>query len=158
MSIFALTALGGIGLGPVYSGWIEMNPKLEWKWIQWIHMMQVILRWLKKGRLTMFSQLSISAVYLLLLPFVMKETRSSILLTRIAKNLRKTTGNHQYRAKVEDERTSLGTLIFISCTRPVRKLPFNRLINLRLKYQYSGLLCTEPVVFGVSVSSLADFL
>ena len=43
MSIFALMALGGTSLGPVYAGWIEMNPKLEWKWIQWIHMMQVTL-------------------------------------------------------------------------------------------------------------------
>ena len=56
----------------------------------------------------------------MLLPFVMKETRSSILLTRIAKKLRKTTGDQRYRAKVEKE--SLGTLIFISCTRPIRKL------------------------------------
>ena len=111
----------------------------------------------QKRRLTMFPRLSLSAVYLLLLPFVMKETRSSILLRRIAKKLRKTTGDYRYRAKVEDERTSLGSLIFISCTRPVRKLPFNRLINLKLKYQYSGLLFTEPVVAGVSVSSLADF-
>ena len=42
MSIFVLIGFGGNGLWPVYSGWIEMNPKLEWKWIQWIHMMQVI--------------------------------------------------------------------------------------------------------------------
>ena len=44
MSIFSLMAVGGTGFGPVYSGWIEMNFKLEWKWIQWIHMMQVIPR------------------------------------------------------------------------------------------------------------------
>ena len=44
MSIFALMAIGGTGVGPVYAGWIEMNSKLEWKWIQWIHMMQVIPR------------------------------------------------------------------------------------------------------------------
>ena len=48
MSIFALMAVGGTGFGPVYSGWIEMNPKLEWKWIQWIHMMQVISRLIDK--------------------------------------------------------------------------------------------------------------
>jgi len=49
MSIFALLAVGGTGFGPVYSGWIEMNPRLEWKWIHWIHMMQVISRLLKTG-------------------------------------------------------------------------------------------------------------
>ena len=42
MSIFALMAVGGTGFGPVYAGWVEINPKLEWKWIEWIHMMQVI--------------------------------------------------------------------------------------------------------------------
>jgi len=75
----------------------------------------------------------ISAAYLLLLPFVMRETRSSIILTRIAKKLRDTTGDHRYRARVEDERASLANLIFISCTRPVR------------------LLCTELVVASFSI-------
>ena len=73
------------------------------------------------GLIINFPPLRISALYLLLVPFVMQETRSSILLTRIARNLRKTTGDHRYRARVEDERANLGTLIFISCTRPVRK-------------------------------------
>jgi len=39
MSIFAVVAVGGTGFGPVYAGWIEMNPNLEWRWIQWIQMM-----------------------------------------------------------------------------------------------------------------------
>ena len=64
----------------------------------------------------------------------MTETRSSILLTRMAKKLRKTTGDHRYRARVEDERASLAHLILISCTRPMRKLAFNCLINGKLKY------------------------
>lgn len=62
-------------------------------------------------------------VYIVTLLLFMKETRSSILLTRIAKNLRKKTGDQRYRARVEDERASLKTLIWISCTRPVRKFP-----------------------------------
>lgn len=41
MSIYALVAVGGTGLGPVAAGWIEMNPHLQWRWIQWIHMMSV---------------------------------------------------------------------------------------------------------------------
>ena len=82
----------------------------------------------------MIAPLRITAVYLLLLPFVMKETRSSIILTRIAKKLRKTSGDNRYRARVEDERGSLANLIFISCTRPVRKLTLNCLINAGLKY------------------------
>ncbi|KJA28007.1 hypothetical protein HYPSUDRAFT_51464 [Hypholoma sublateritium FD-334 SS-4] len=114
MSYFALAAVGGTGLGPIFAGWIEMNSKLEWKWIQWIQMI-------------------ICGAYVIILFFFMKETRSSILLTRIAKKLRKNTEDHRYRARVEDERASLKTLIWISCTRPVH------------------LLFTEPVVLGFSL-------
>ena len=55
----------------------------------------------------------------------MKETRSSIILIRIAKKLRKTTGDNRYRARVEDELPSLANLIIIACTRPVRKFIFS---------------------------------
>ena len=122
MSIFSLMAVGGTGFGPVYAGWIEINPNLEWKWIQWILMMQVIPRLTGKIGILKKSQRRISAFYLVLLSLVMRETRKSIILTRMAKSLRKITGDHRYRARVEDERASLANLIFISCTRPVRKL------------------------------------
>lgn len=36
MSILALTAFVGTGLGPVTMSWVEANPRLEWRWIQWI--------------------------------------------------------------------------------------------------------------------------
>jgi hypothetical protein len=39
MALFTLIAIGGTGMGPVYAGWIAMDPKLEWKWVQWVHMM-----------------------------------------------------------------------------------------------------------------------
>ena len=41
MSLFAAGALGGTGLGPLIAGWIEMDSRLGWRWIQWIQMMQV---------------------------------------------------------------------------------------------------------------------
>jgi hypothetical protein len=41
MSIYSLVALGGSGLGPLAAGWVEMNPHLQWRWIQWIHAMSV---------------------------------------------------------------------------------------------------------------------
>ena len=44
MAIFTLIVIGGTGLAPVYAGWIEINPHLEWKWLQWVHMMQVMPR------------------------------------------------------------------------------------------------------------------
>ncbi|GLB43233.1 putative major facilitator superfamily protein [Lyophyllum shimeji] len=114
MSIFAVAALGGTGLGPVMAGWIEVNPRLEWRWIQWIQMI-------------------IFAAYFILLPVVLTETRTAILLTRIAKKIRKETGDKRYRARVEDERASLRNLIFISCTRPIH------------------LMFTEPIVLSFSL-------
>ncbi|KAF7289098.1 Drug transporter [Mycena chlorophos] len=114
MAIFSVAAVGGTGLGPVAAGWIEMNPHLGWRWIQWIQMIHC-------------------GVYCIFVPLLMRETRSSILLTRLAKKLRKETGDKRYRARVEDERADLATLIFISCTRPIR------------------LLFTEPVVSSFSL-------
>jgi MFS family permease len=43
MSVYSLAAVGGTGLGPVAAGWVEMNSRLRWRWIQWIHMMFVVL-------------------------------------------------------------------------------------------------------------------
>ncbi len=39
MTFFTAAAIGGTGVGPIMAGWIEMNQRLEWKWIQWIQMM-----------------------------------------------------------------------------------------------------------------------
>ncbi|KAJ3801072.1 major facilitator superfamily domain-containing protein [Lentinula aff. detonsa] len=114
MSLFAVAAVGGTGLGPIYAGWIEMNSRLQWRWIQWIQMI-------------------ITGFYLILVPIIMKETRSSIILIRIAKRMRKKTGNPRYRARIEDERAKLSTLIWVSCTRPIH------------------LLTTEPVVASFSI-------
>lgn len=57
----------------------------------------------------------------------MKETRSTILLIRLAKKMRKETGDMRYRARAEDEGASLRTLIFISCTRPLCEFSLSRL-------------------------------
>lgn len=114
MAIFSLAAVGCTGLGPVAAGWIEMAPHLGWRWIQWIHFI-------------------VTMAFAACIPFLMKETRSAVVLTRIARRLRKKTGDHRYRARVEDERASLRTLVWISCTRPVY------------------LMVTEPVVASFSI-------
>ncbi|KIM88106.1 hypothetical protein PILCRDRAFT_62793 [Piloderma croceum F 1598] len=114
MSIYSLAAVGGTGLGPAVAGWVELNPRLQWRWIQWIHMI-------------------LTGAVLLLVIVLMKETRSTIILTRLARKLRKETGDKRYRARAEDEEGSLSTLILISCTRPVY------------------LLTTEPTVLSISV-------
>ena len=49
----------------------------------------------------------------------MRETRPAVLLVRMANTLRTETGNQRYRARIEDERTSLRILIYIFCTRSI---------------------------------------
>lgn len=145
MAIFSVAALAGSGLGPLTAGWIEMNSKLQWRWIQWIQMMWVVL----VSPLHSFNVFRICGVYSLAVPLFLRETRSSILLTRLAKKLRKETGDPQYRARIEDQRASLTSLIFISCTRPIR---------MHASWVWSDktdlfldLLFTEPVVSAFSV-------
>ncbi|KAI0321592.1 major facilitator superfamily domain-containing protein [Amylostereum chailletii] len=114
MSIFAFCAIAGTGMGPVGAGWIEANPHFEWRWIQWIHVIA-------------------AGTCLAAILIFMKETRTTVLLTRYAKKLRKETGETRYRSKAELELPSLKTLLYISCTRPMR------------------LILTEPVVTSISL-------
>ncbi|KAK2465502.1 hypothetical protein APHAL10511_002394 [Amanita phalloides] len=97
----AILSLSGCAtaIGPIMAGWVEMNPRLQWRWIQWI-------------------QMTYSGVCFIL-TFVMKETRSEVLLVHLAKRKRKETGDIRYRAAVEDERANLTRLILLSCTRPL---------------------------------------
>ncbi|KAF7422811.1 hypothetical protein PC9H_010970 [Pleurotus ostreatus] len=118
MALFSAAAVGGTGVGPIFAGWIEMNPHLDWRWIQWV-------------------QLIYSGAYTLILPFVVTETRSVILLNRLASKKRKEAKKngdpdyHRIRAKVD--RPRLGQLIWVSCTRPIY------------------LLFTEPIVMAFSL-------
>ncbi|KAH7885759.1 MFS general substrate transporter [Phlebopus sp. FC_14] len=114
MSIFSFAAVAGTGLGPVVAGWIEANPSLAWRWIQWVHVI-------------------FTGVYFLAVVVILTETRSSIILTRIAQKMRKQTGDDRYRAQAEIDKQNLLTLIKISCTRPLY------------------LLVTEPAVLSFSV-------
>lgn len=95
---------------------------------------------------------SVTGIFAASIPLLMKETRSDVLLTRIAKKMRKETGDHRYRARVEDERASLKTLIYISCTRPLCTF-----LNGTCAPQIAqligivDLMITEPVVASFSV-------
>ncbi|KAG0698235.1 MFS general substrate transporter [Suillus ampliporus] len=112
MAFFTLACVAAIGLGPVLSGVIEANPRLGWRWIQWIHVM-------------------FTGAYFVSVVMLMKETRATIVLTRLARKKRKETGDDRYQAKIEKQ--SLMTLIKISCTRPIY------------------LLLTEPLVQSFSL-------
>ena len=106
------------------AGWIEANPRLEWRWIQWLHFIT-------------------SGVFNIILICVLQETRGSfafivsgmvrlrklltgsVILARKAKELRKETGDERYRPVVEPP--SLKQLIIISCTRPLCELKYSSL-------------------------------
>ncbi|GJJ11461.1 hypothetical protein Clacol_005694 [Clathrus columnatus] len=114
MSLFALSAVGVAGLAPTFAGLIEQNPHLQWRWIQWLNLI-------------------CSGAYAIVVLLFFNETRGDVILTREAHKLRKETGDTRYRARVEDERTSLRQLITTSCTRPLY------------------LLATEPIVLSISL-------
>ncbi|KAG2133289.1 major facilitator superfamily domain-containing protein [Suillus clintonianus] len=116
MSLFAFSSIFSFGLGSVFGGLIASSPHLGWRWVQWVHVM-------------------ISGAYVLDVILVMSETRSSIVLTRIAKDTRKMTGDPRYRSSAEIDKPSLASLIKTSCTRPLY------------------LLLTEPIVQSFSLWS-----
>lgn len=78
MAVFALMAVSGTAFAPVIFSWVEANPRLEWRWIQWI---QIIL----------------VGVYLPSIPLFMPETRAAVLLKKQARKMRRR------KDKVEDE-------------------------------------------------------
>ncbi|KAF9219733.1 MFS general substrate transporter [Gyrodon lividus] len=114
MALFAIAAVGSTGLSPLLAGWIESNRRLEWRWIQWISAI-------------------VCGVYFISVLLFLTETRSDIILTRLARNIRKEKHDKRYRARAEIEKCSLLTLIKISSIRPI------------------SLLLTEPTVLSFSV-------
>ncbi|KAG1794977.1 MFS general substrate transporter [Suillus variegatus] len=100
MSLFAFSSLFSFGLGSAFGGLISASPHLGWRWVQWVH--------------AMFTGAFMLAVILL-----MNETRSSIILTHIAKDTRKMTGDPRYRSSAEIDKPNMASLIKTSCTRPL---------------------------------------
>lgn len=82
----------------------------------------------------------------------MRETRSSIILTRLAEKKRKDLKDNRYRSKIETERPNLQSLVWISCTRPIRML--NSSVSAHFLIPRLDLLCTEPLVSSFSVRHL----
>lgn len=87
-------------MGPALMSWVEMNPRLEWRWISWINLIFAV-------------------VIALAMILFMKETRGSVILSRKAKKMRKETGDARYQCKSDAERASLAVLFKISLTRPI---------------------------------------
>lgn len=99
MSFFSSVTLYGTALGSIVAAYTVVNPRLEWRWIFWL-------------------QLILNSVHFVLVCCVLRETRGSVLLSRRAARLRKTTGDDRFIAATDAERASLVTMIKISLTRP----------------------------------------
>ncbi|EIW79039.1 MFS general substrate transporter [Coniophora puteana RWD-64-598 SS2] len=146
MSAFAGASIASTGLGPVIGGFIEANPHLEWRWIQWVHAI-------------------VAGVYVLVVLFVMKETRSAVILRRLAKKKRKETGDQRYISRAEEQKQSLRTMIWISCTRPLYFLGTEPLVitfALYIFFVWGVLFClidsvshTFETTYGFDVSQTA---
>ncbi|OJA21197.1 hypothetical protein AZE42_01355 [Rhizopogon vesiculosus] len=103
MSIFSLTILSSMGLGPTIAAWIEANPSLGWRWIQWVHVI-------------------VTGVYFISVCLFMEETRSAVILINIARKVRKDKGDNRYCARAEENKSSIASMIKFSCTRPLHFL------------------------------------
>ncbi|KAK0534759.1 hypothetical protein OC842_002541 [Tilletia horrida] len=112
MALFAIGGIAGTGIGPVWAGWIAQY--LSWRWIQWISAAQ-------------------AGAFFVAFALTIEESRGSVILTRRAAKLRKETGDQRYRARAEEERASMATLIKTSLTRPL------------------WILVSEPIVTSFSI-------
>jgi MFS family permease len=117
MSIFSLCIMASTGLGSVMGGFIEQYPNLQWRWIQWISLMYVLFSY---GMMQPLDRhFSLASALSVAIPVFLEETRSTVLLMRIAKKMRKETGDQRYRARAEDELPGLRVLLWITLTRPL---------------------------------------
>ncbi|KJX95167.1 MFS multidrug transporter like protein [Zymoseptoria brevis] len=100
MSIFALSGVVGIALGPFIGGAITTS--LSWRWIYWI-------------------QLIIDGGLLPIFYFILTETRGDVLLMKRAQKLRKE-GYKNVTSPLEQDDTGLLAAIRISFLRPTKML------------------------------------
>ncbi|KAG9309457.1 major facilitator superfamily domain-containing protein [Chiua virens] len=125
MSLFALVNMACTGLGPMVSGWVEHDPRLRWRWIQWLHAI-------------------FSLVYFFVAVFTLVETRQSIVLRHVAQKMRQETGDSRYCARAEETKPTLRELVWISCTRPIHVLltePIAMSISLWVFFTWGVLFC-----------------
>ncbi|OWZ69856.1 hypothetical protein AYX14_04770 [Cryptococcus neoformans] len=103
MSIFGMTSVVGIALGPFIGGAIQTNETtINWHWIYWI-------------------QLIFDGALLPVFWFILRETRGDVILAKRAKRIRKETGRRAY-AKAELESEKVSTMVMISFKRPTKML------------------------------------
>jgi hypothetical protein len=92
---------------------------------------------------------STGGIYAAAVPIVMRETRSAVMLTRVARRLREETGDRRYRSRAEDVRGSLRELMWTSCTRPfcgclIPDVQYIVLTTSQISYSRNRLLLSLP--------------
>ncbi|TXT07257.1 hypothetical protein VHUM_03427 [Vanrija humicola] len=103
MALFGFCAVFGTGFGAVTMAWVEVEPHLGWRWIQWI-------------------QFIILGAFFPVCLVVMRETRATVILRRRAAKLRKERGladGGRYLARAEIDKVKFVTAMGQSMTRPL---------------------------------------
>ena len=111
MALFALCSIVGSAIGATAFAYVDMAPHLGWRWIQWI-------------------QGIVTIVQLPVMWVVMKETRASVILTRIARRKRKESGEERWRSRTEDDRPPMRELVKLSVFRPMVMLTTEPIVSL----------------------------
>jgi len=111
MALFMLTTCVGPAAAPAISGFVSTS--IGWRWSFWIGLILA----------------GATLIPLLVLP----ETFGPVLLERRAKALRKSTGNSQIFAPIDQEKKELKHILTVTLTRPLR------------------MICFEPIVTATSV-------
>ncbi|POY70315.1 hypothetical protein BMF94_6595 [Rhodotorula taiwanensis] len=133
MALFSFAAFGSTGLGPVAFGYLAQIKGFHY--VSW-------------------ALFAMSGAFTVVMPFVLDETRGSVLLSRKAAKLRKSTGDDRYQSKGDIERGSLSEMFKTSLSRPVRMLltePVLLAITLWISFTWAVLylfLVSIPYVYG----------
>ena len=132
MSIFGMTSVVGIALGPLVGGAIQS--RLNWRWIYWI-------------------QIIVDAVFIPFFWFILKETRGDVILAKRAKKMRKE-GRRTAYARCEIDRPGILQALKISFMRPVKMLFTESVVSsftLWVSFAWGILFMLEtsvPIVFS----------
>ncbi|KAJ3504065.1 hypothetical protein NLJ89_g8135 [Agrocybe chaxingu] len=132
MSFYSLIAFAGNAVGGMAGGWIEVNSKLGWRWIQWIHVIA-------------------AGVYFLFFVSAVKETRISVILRKEAKT-RGHTSEESGSLAQSDVQKSLREMLYLSCTRPIVLLltePIVFAISLWIGFAWGVYYCMIGSIPGV---------
>ena len=101
MSLFSFAAFAATGLGPVMFSYVEEN---------------------RGFRLVTWIIFAMSAAFFVVIYFTISETRASVLLSRRAAALRKSTGDERYQSREEVAGGPFGEMMKTNLSRPLRML------------------------------------